>query len=102
MRTNGAIVDTLDSTKMFSCYGDNEENVFMTHINSSLMIGLGTIPIILFVFMVAAFLKFATPGMKIATLRCICLPYYCITDRETTTAYLCNHRGPCGKGYCCY
>lgn len=95
------IVDTLDSTKIISCYGDNNGTVFMTFVNSSLMIGLGTIPLIGLVFMVVAFIKFATPGMKIVTLRCIFMPYYCLTDRKTTTAYLCNHRGPCAKGYCC-
>ena len=103
VRVEGAIVDdSLDSSIKVSCYGDNEGTVFMTYINSSLVIGLGTIPIIVFVFVVVAFIKFATPGMKIVTLRCIFMPYFCITDRKTTTTYLCNHRGPCGKGYCCY
>jgi len=98
VRVEGAIVDdSLDASIKVSCYGDNEGTVFMTYINSSLVIGLGTIPIIVFVFVVVAFIKFATPGMKIVTLRCIFMPYFCITDRKTTTTYLCNHRG-----YCCY
>lgn len=94
------IVDNLDDSKMIGCYGDNDGSVLMKFINSSLYIFLGTIPLIVLVFFVAAFLKWATPGMKIVIARFLCLPYFCITDRKTTTAYLCNHRGPCGKGYC--
>lgn len=96
------VIDMLDSTKIISCYGNNDGSAFLKYIDSPLMIGLGTIPIILFVIMVVAFIKLATPGMKIVTMRCMCLPYYCITDRETTTTYLCNPRSPCRKGYCCY
>ena len=95
------VIDTLDSSKLIPCYGNNDGSAFIKYINSSLMIGIGTIPIILFVIMFVAFIKFATPGMKIVTLRCMCLPYFCITDRKTTTAYLCNPRSPCRKGYCC-
>jgi hypothetical protein len=95
-------LDTLDPAITFFCWGDNEGSVIMTELNSALHIGVSMIPIILFFVVAFLFVKCATPGMKIVTLRCIFLPYYCLTDAKTTTTYLCNHRGPCGKGYCCY
>lgn len=92
----------LDANKKFFCWGDDLGAVFMTYIDSAMQIGVSCIPIVLFFVVAALFKKYATPGMKIVTLRCVCLPYYCVTDSSTTTRYLCNHYGPCGKGYCCY